>query len=102
MADIAERAEALDPWPRRPPPATWAPRQCRTLEDSWDQRYWNQDDEADGRRGDVSGTALRGDLVPAGRYRVEVAWNSAPRDHPPRPQPAVTTEPFTVGGSARS
>jgi hypothetical protein len=75
---------------------TWAPRQCRTFEDTWDQKYWNRPGDVDPEADGLLGTAVRGGVVPRGGYRVESRWSSAAWDNPPRPLAPVTSEPFTL------
>lgn len=50
----------------------FAPRQCRSaLTAEWDGRFWNRDDPPDDF---VYGNPVRGEAVPAGRYRLETFW----------------------------
>lgn len=74
----------------------WAPRQCRTIEDTWDQRYWNRPRDAE-REGDgLIGRVVRGDAVPLGSYRVESRWSGAAWDNAPRPLPPASSGFFTL------
>ncbi len=74
----------------------WAPRQCRTFEDMWDQHYWNRPGDTGRQRDGIVGTPVRGGAVPAGSYRLELRWSSAAWDNPPRPLAPVSSEPFTL------
>jgi hypothetical protein len=93
VADTSHRIYALDL--RR---QIWAPRQCRTIEDTWDQHYWNRPGDARQEPDGVVGTAVRGDTVPPGSYHVESRWSSAAWDKPPRALAPVSSEAFTLRG----
>jgi hypothetical protein len=49
----------------------WWPRACRGWDDKWDLRYGNPQQQTSPR---FTGSAVRGEPVPLGTYRVEVEW----------------------------
>jgi hypothetical protein len=73
-------------------PQPWAPRQCRTWHDEWDQHYWNQAE----RRSFAE--PVRGERVPAGEFQVRATWAAiSGRDSPPLSKhPPVKSPPFTI------
>lgn len=76
-------------------PSFWHPRQCFSVEATWDQHYQNRPSD---RRDDDRLGLVRGDAVPPGSYRAESRWITAPWSEQPQPLPLIITESFTLQG----
>jgi hypothetical protein len=77
-------------------PVRWWPGQCRSVEQEWDQRYWNQHPR-EGEEQHHRGAPIRRDRVEPGIYRFEVWWNVSATDEAGDQVPdPITTETFEL------